>query len=127
MSQDEYTGQKEVRIVRGRVDSLSLYEITDHELEILEKGSPVSLYLNFGIFLLSVGFSFLIALFSVDIQSARIFAVFVILSCVGIIGGVFLISIWHSMKGSVSDIVKKIRMRITEQEPTSDIPDESKS
>ena len=68
---DTSTGQNEPTILRGKVDSLSLYEITDFELDVLEKGSPNSIYLNFSIFLLSVGFSFLAALFSTDIQSER--------------------------------------------------------
>ena len=38
MVKTENTEDENIRIVRGRVDSLSLYEITDHELNILEKG-----------------------------------------------------------------------------------------
>lgn len=128
MSQEEkYTGENEVRIVRGRVDSLSLYEITDHELDVLEKGTPGSLHLNFGIFLLSVGISFLITLLSTDIQSNRIFTIFVVLCSVGILGGAFLIFLWYRMKGDVADIVSKIKKRIASQEKKSGIPDESQS
>ena len=38
---------------RGRVDSVDLYEVKENELELLEKGSPASLQLNFSIFLLT--------------------------------------------------------------------------
>lgn len=113
------TGYKEPRIVRGRVDSLSLYEITDNELDILEKGSPNSLFLNFAIFLLSIGISFLSTLITVDIESTRIFVVYVILSAVGILIGLFLLIIWYKMKHEVSDVVKKIKRRIAEQESTT--------
>ena len=58
MPGEKYTGEKAVQIKRGRVDSLSLYEITDNELDILTAGSPSSLYLNFAIFLLSRAFLF---------------------------------------------------------------------
>ena len=126
MSQEENsTGQNEVRIVRGRVDSLSLYEITDHELDILEKGSPGSVYLNFSIFLLSVGSSFIITLLSTDIQSNRLFTVFVVFSCVGIIVGSFLLFLWYRMKNEVTGVVKRIKQRIAAQEATFSIPDES--
>lgn len=127
MSQEtDNTGNKELRIVRGRVDSLSLYEITDNELDILEKGSPSSLYLNFAIFLLSVGISILSTLFTVEIHSIRVFVVFVILSVVGILGGLFFMLLWYRLKGEVSDVVKKIKKRIAEQESAT-VPDMSDS
>ena len=107
--EDNNTGCNEVKILRGRVDSLSLYEITDTELDILEKGSPNSLYLNFGIFLFPVGLSFLIALLSTDIQSPNTFTVFVVLSVVGILGGFFLIILWLRTKREVTDVVRKIK------------------
>lgn len=116
----------ECKILRGRVDSLSLYEITEHELDILEKGSPSSLYLNFSIFLLSVGLSFLITLFSADV-TGKVFIVFVILSCIGMIGGVFLLFLWYRMKSEVSDIVSKIKLRIGNQETISIISNEQES
>lgn len=120
------TGQNEPRIVRGRVDSLSLYEITDHELDILEKGSPESFHLNFGIFLLTVGLSFLVTLLSEDIQSNRLFTVFVVLCSVGLLGGSFLIFLWYRMRKELTNVVAKIKKRIAAQEITSSILDESK-
>ena len=113
--EDNNTGHNEVKIVRGRVDSLSLYEITDNELDVLERGSPNSIYLNFGIFLLSIGISFLTALLSTDIQSPNTFTVFVLLSLIGILGGIFLILLWHRTKREVTNVVKKIKERIAEQ------------
>ena len=41
-----------VKIRRGRVSSVDLYEIKDSELDQLEAGSPATLQLNFSIFLL---------------------------------------------------------------------------
>ena len=122
MSQDDtHTGQNELTIFRGKVDSLSLYEITDYELNVLEKGSPNSIYLNFAILLLSLGFSFMTALFSTDVQSERTFAVFVILSSVGVIGGAFLLILWYRMKSEVTDVVSRIRGRIKSPDQISDI------
>lgn len=117
MIQDEqYTGYNEVRIVRGRVDSLSLYEITETELDTLEKGSPYSVHLNFGIFLLTLGFSFFVSLVSANAPSLAVLVVFVVLAVVGIVGGSFLLILWYNAKGEMTDIVKKIRQRIAEQE-----------
>lgn len=116
MSKDDTnTGQNEPTILRGKVDSLSLYEITDFELNILEKGSPNSIYLNFSVFLLSVGFSFMATLLSTDIQSERTFYIFVIFCILGIVGGVFLLILWYKMKNEVADVVIRIRERIRSQ------------
>ena len=103
-----------IKVRRGRVDSLSLYEITDHELDILEKGSPNSVYLNFGILSLTIGLSFLSSLLSVEIESNRVFFVFVILTTVGTLFGIILLVIWYRMRSAVSDVVQKIKNRIVE-------------
>ena len=39
---------------RGRVDAVNLYEVKEHELELLEKGAAGTLQLNFAIFLFSI-------------------------------------------------------------------------
>jgi hypothetical protein len=114
MTRSENVGDNEVSIVRGKVDSLSLYEITDHELDVLEKGSPSSIYLNFSIFLASIGASFLITIFSVEIHDDRVFISFVIFAAIGAIGGLFLLILWYNLKSSVSDVVEKIKGRIAD-------------
>ena len=123
--EENTTGQNDPRIVRGRIDSLSLYEITDHELGVLEKGSPSSIYLNFGIFLLTIGLSFLTAILTTNIESIKVFIVFVVVSAMGGISGAFLIVLWYRLRGDVTDVAGKIRERITSQEKTSAILDES--
>ncbi len=57
---------------RARIGRLNIYEVSDSELQLLERGSPESLYLNFAIFLLSAALSFLTALFTTEIPSARL-------------------------------------------------------
>lgn len=117
MSQEEgNTGQNEVEIVRGRVGSVALYEITEYEFKVLERGSPNSAFLNFSIFLVSVGLSFLTALLSTDIQSDRTFIVFVVLSSVGIVLGIFFLGLWFRGKNEVTDVAERIRKRIAAPE-----------
>jgi len=112
MEQAEGIGEKQPRIIRGRVGSLSLYEITDYELEILEKGSPNSLYLNFSIFLFSIGISFLIALLTVSIESVKLFSAFVVVTVIGLLGSLFLFLLWFRTRNSVEEVIVKIRGRI---------------
>ena len=122
MPQDnEGTGQNEIKIVRGRVDSVSLYEITDTELDTLERGSPYSIHLNIGVSLLTLGLSFLTSLLTIEIQahSTILLLVFVVLTVAGIIGGTVLIILWKNARGATTDVVKRIRQRIGEQE---DVP-----
>ncbi len=45
-------------IRRARIDNLTIYEISDAELNILERGSPDSIYLNVAIALISSAISF---------------------------------------------------------------------
>ena len=125
MSQDDAnTGQNELTIFRGKVDSLTLYEITDHELNVLEKGSPNSIYLNFSIFLLSVGLSFLVALLSADIPSERTYVTFLIFCLVGVFLGAFLLVLWCRMKSEVTSVVSRIRERITSHETSQNTNDD---
>jgi hypothetical protein len=113
-SQTEDTSIGQITVTRGKVDSLSIYEVTDNELEILEKGSPSSIYLNFSLFLLSTGFSFLTIVLTIDITSIKIFTSFVLIGIIGIILGVVLLALWYreSNSNTTSEVIKKIKNRI---------------
>lgn len=112
----EHSGDKPFKIHRGRVDSLSLFEITEHELATLENGSPSSLYLNFSLLLLTTATSFFISLLTTTIESDRTYAVFVILVVVGYVLGLLLLIIWLRTRQSISEITKRIRSRISFEE-----------
>ena len=60
--------QTHVLIRRGRVDSLNIYEVKEHELELLEKGSAGTLQFNFAIFLFSIALTCIIALATADFK-----------------------------------------------------------
>jgi hypothetical protein len=113
MSQTEGTGsEKPLRVRRGRVDSLSLYEVTSYELDILEKGHPGSLYLNFATFLLGVAASFIIALATADLKSVILFAVFVAIAFSAGIIGILLFILWYRSRASIPDIIANIKKRM---------------
>ncbi|MCX7000567.1 MAG: hypothetical protein NT106_09790 [Candidatus Sumerlaeota bacterium] len=122
--QAENTSEKQPKIRRGRFDSLTLYEITDYELDILATGSPSSVYFNFAIFLMSIAISFLIALLTVKITSIRVFSVFVIIVIIGFISGGFLFCLWLRNHKSISTIIKRIKQRIPPEETTPEEPQE---
>ena len=112
MAQTQNEGFVPPKIVRGQVDSLSLFEITDYELELLEQGAPNAIYLNFAIFFISIAVSFLTALLTVEIKSQNIFTVFVVLTVVGFSVGGVLIILWFKTRTRISILVSKIKARV---------------
>lgn len=105
-------GAVSLRIIRGPLDSLSLYEITDYELEVLEEGTPSSTFLNFAIFFLSTGASFLTTLVTVDIPIGPTFVIFVVLSTIGIGASIVLFVLWQRTRSKVKNLIKKIKARV---------------
>jgi hypothetical protein len=112
MSPSENEGAVQPRIVRGPVDSLSLYEITDYELDLLEQGSPNSIFLNFGVFFTSIAISFLVTLLTVKIESTKVFILFVVFAVVGFAGGGVLLVLWYRTRSRISGLMRKIRARV---------------
>jgi len=119
MDNNQSVDSVNLRILRGPVDSLSLYEITDYELEILSAGSPSSTYLNFAIFFFSGGVSFFTTLLTTPIQNLFLFSIFVIITVVGLSASLILFVLWYRTKSPVDGLVKKIKARV----PTVPIQD----
>jgi hypothetical protein len=109
---DPFEDQKDVRIRRGRVDSVDLYEVKDSELELLESGSPASLQLNFAVFLLSIAFSGICALATAKFPDPLVQSSFLLVSIVGILGGAYLLLSWYRSRTSIGQLCKRIRDRI---------------
>lgn len=105
-----------VRIRRAKVDSLCIYEVTEEELDELEKGSPDSLYLLFSIFFLTEATTFLIVLLTVQIAStSKSFVIFGLLTIVGFALGIVLLVLWLRGYLSSTSVVKKIRHRLEDE------------
>ena len=109
MEANQSEGSVQLRIVRGPVDSLSLFEITDYELEVLEEGAPSSTFLNFAILFASVGLSFLTTLLTVTIASIQVFTIFVVLTVGGLGASCVLFVLWRRTRSRTTDLCKKIR------------------
>ena len=99
-------------IRRARLDTLTIWEISEAELQAIENGSPDSLFLNFAIFLLSVAISFSATLATTKITIDRIFQVFVIITVVGYLGGTILFAMWWRSHKSTRSITRTIRERL---------------
>ena len=103
---------KPLRIRRGRVESVDLYEITDNELDALEKGTPAELQLNFAVFLLSVAFAAISSLLTASFPSKTIETIFIVISVSGILIGAYLLIAWSRTLSAVKDLCQRIRERI---------------
>jgi len=99
------------KIRRAILSQLTIYEVEESELETLEKGSPDSFYLTFSVFLLTTAISFLITLITATV-SDKISIVFVLITIVGFVFGVFLLIVWCKKRKSIPDLIDKIRKRL---------------
>jgi hypothetical protein len=108
-----------LKVRRARVASVDLYEIKDTELNLLEKGSPSGICLNFAIFLFSIAFTAIGSLCTATFKNSKIEILFTVISVVGSLGGLFLLILWWRTRTSVSATIKEIRNRMPppEQEP----------
>jgi hypothetical protein len=107
-------------IRRGLVKELKIYDVTEAELQQLERGSPGSILLDFAIGLLSIGASTLLTLLAVPIASSRVFTVYICVALITTISGTVCLVLWRRNHLSVRNIVTEIRSRIIpEGEPQS--------
>lgn len=70
------------------------------------------MFLTFAIFLLSISISFFITLLTTQIDSTRLFTVFVVITVLGAIVGFVLLTLWWWFSASRSKIFKDIRDRM---------------
>ena len=113
-------------VKRGKFDSLTIYDVTAQELQIIEQGSN-SLILNFAIFLLSVSVSFFISVFTVDWfpnndheKNLISFIVFLIIAIITLLVGIICLIVWKKSQDSFSTTIKVIKCRLKEEVVKSD-------
>ncbi len=116
-NQNEQTSSG-VKINRGKLGSISLYEVTEDELNLLERGSPASTYLNFSIGLLSVGISFFLSIFSTKIDDIKIYVVFWVIALVTTIAGIVLFVVWRQANKSTENVIQRIKNRLATSSST---------
>lgn len=108
-------------VKRGKFDSLTIYDVTSQELQIIEQGSN-SLVLNFAIFLLSVSTSFFISIFTVEWfpnndynKNLISFIVFLIIAILTLLIGVICLFVWKKSQDSFTQTLKVIKCRLKEE------------
>jgi len=109
----------DIKINRGKLGSISLYEITKDELNILERGSPSSTYLNFSIGLLSIGISFFISIFSTKIDDMKVYVIFWTTALVTTIAGIVLFVVWKQANKATENVIQRIKNRLNSEQVTT--------
>jgi len=107
------------------LDKLTIFEISEAELDALERGSPESLFLNLAIGALSAALSFSIALATTDIPSIRTYCFLVIVTVVGFLCALTFGLLWWRSHRSLKTVASEIRRRrspegIQEEAPAAD-------
>lgn len=105
-------GSTSLRVRRGRVESVDLYEIKDTELDSLEKGTPAELQLNFAVFLLSTSFAAISTLLTATFPNKTTETIFIVVSVVGLLIGIYLLIAWARTRSDVKKLCQRIRQRI---------------
>ena len=109
------------QIRRGRLQQLTIYEVTESELWILEHGSQDSVFLNFSVSLVSIAVSLSATLLTAHFPSDRLWTLFVVVTVVGYVVGIVLLCLWWKSRLSVRECAENIRRRLLTEE---DLPDE---
>jgi Na+-translocating ferredoxin:NAD+ oxidoreductase RnfA subunit len=112
-SETEAIDDKKLVVRRGLVGSVLIYEITESELEVLEKGSPNSLYFNFLTFFLTTFLSFLIALLTANFDNNTVAqTVFIVISVVSGFSVIVFSCLCLREKNQFKNVLNRIKERI---------------
>lgn len=109
----------QLQIVRHLVDRLNIYEVTDSELDQLERGFPSRLSLNFSIGLLSASVTLVPSLFTTPTNST-VFVLFLCSFFTFLILGLFFLIGFLIRYGKDKEKVSKIFRRIRERTKSTD-------
>ena len=98
-------------IDRVRLDKLTIFEITEAELDAHERGSPESLFFNLAVAAVSIAGSFLVSLLTTTIEDDRTFTIFVVICASDFVSGVSFSLLWWQMRKSLKKVAREIRDR----------------
>lgn len=101
-----------IRVNRARIVSVDLFEVTEHELELLEKGAA-SAHFDFALFLMSLAFSSVTSILcTTTFRFGLSEALLTFAAVVASIGGLYCFSKWFRTHKSLASVVGTIRSRM---------------
>jgi len=99
-------------IRRARMQTLTIYEVSESELHILEHGAPDSIYFSIALLLFSCAATSLIALLTCEFASNKVVTGFLVATIAGFIVGFVLLGLWLRSRKRSSDVIAVIRDRL---------------
>ena len=101
-----------VKVQRGVLDSIVVYDVTESELSALEAGSPIGCLFDVFVACGSISLSLCSTLFTVPNMSGRLYVTYLVFTiCMGI-GAVICFILWRVFRRRNSDVAKTIRARV---------------
>lgn len=105
------------KVVTGRIRSIFVYEISEHELSQFEQGSAATLELNFGVALVSLAIAGIFTLCTAtSYKPASMEFILWAFATLGFVVGIFLIGKWAVTTPSISRLATTVRNRATTAE-----------
>ena len=102
-------------IRRARMQTLTIYEVSESELELLEHGAPDSIFLSISLLLFSCAMTSLVTLITCDFSSSVAANGFLVATIVGFVVGLVLFVLWCRTRKASSKIIEGIRNRLPPQ------------
>jgi len=90
---------------------LTIYPITEHELNALKNGSPESIYLTFGIACLTTALTAFLSVITLSTNNPSVINIYWIIIIIGFLAGCVLMALWHHYKGQNLAILENVRNR----------------
>ena len=110
-------GEK-ISVKRRKIGSVTIYDVTETELTILEKGTDASVWLNFFIATVSIGASFLVSLLTAEWGNILSLTqvVFICLTIIMFMAAVVCFVFWIRGRGQHKKTIKTIKERTIQEE-----------
>lgn len=111
---------------RARYQRLTIYELDESELQLLENGSPDSPLLTIAIAMYTLAATLTVTLLTATFGSDAIQTAAIAVTVVGYVTGTILVGIWFRTRSAVSRCVRTIRDRLPPEwimEPTAEESD----
>ncbi len=96
---------------------LKVYQVQEHELDLLAAGSPSALYFNFAVFLFPIAVTLVVTLTTTEIHSDRLYQSYVAVSAVTFIASCVLFFLWWKSYRATGNLLTQIKNRMPMPEP----------
>ena len=112
MAAEQTEDSIQLRLFRGPVDSLSLHEITDYELDLLEQGMADSKPIGFSIMILLASLFGVVVLPTIELDIGLLFFAIVLLIISGLGISAVMFVVWKRSCSRSKRLYEKIRARV---------------